>query len=77
MADSDGILMGGQMFIGGHFFDSRTDGLYPFRKDFLECNLADKAIQTYTAICYRVSISRLGMIGAGSNIARTFRSQRT
>ena len=23
-----------QMFIGGHFFDSRTDGLYPFRKDF-------------------------------------------
>ena len=21
-----------QMFIGGHFFDSRTDGLYPFRK---------------------------------------------
>ena len=52
-------------------------GLYPFRKDFLECNLADKAIQTYTAICFRVSISRQGMIGAGSIIARTFRSQST
>ena len=65
------------MFVRRHLFNSRTNILHTFRADFLERNLADKTIQAHTAISFRISVRRQGMIRSRSIISRTFRRERS
>lgn len=71
------IFMCLQLFADSHFFDGRSDGLYPFSLDFLKRNFTDKTVQTDTAIRPGIAIGGLSVVGAGCIITGTFGSKRT